>query len=101
MKLQEYLCPTHGRFESLVDGDPDTMPCSTCNTMSPWVISAPLTRTPVVTPDSRGYNPPPSGFMSTRELAEGMSTTEFKARRAEQREQQRKADVMEVKRFGL
>src|SRR5689334_3101796 len=104
--VAEYECPVHGRFELIVERDangdaPDGVECSAsieiiidsgrprwfeqpCRQRSPWVISAPMGR---VSPFSmvRGKSdarPADRHVMDTSVLADGMSMTEFKSRRA-------------------
>ena len=99
----EYLCPEHGRFTAEVPRAdvPDEMFCRQmgpgavrigeewhdvyCGRSSPWSpggVSTRVKQGEVVQGKVETNGLPPEVCMSTRELADGMPLSEFKARRA-------------------
>ena len=80
--VQDFECHVHGRFADVAPRDIDSVPCPLCGSPSEWRISAPhgsvrlaeVVRGGVAQPDSPMY-------LSTRELAEGMSRSEWRAKR--------------------
>lgn len=85
--LLEYLCGVCGeRFESLEDrGNPSKFQYH-CNSKAPRVLSAPRVKAPLVTVERAGREDrAASGVASTRPLAEGMSTSAWKAARRQER----------------
>ena len=117
--MLEFDCPHHGRFEELVqrgdDGStPDERPCQAwngsgselldsrgwpsdkpCGAPSPWVISAPRIKHPVVLSAVRGKSdPPPSPYyLNTEALADGMPAHEFDAKRKALWEDHRRKEI--------
>lgn len=87
MILIDYLCPSHGLWESLEPRPaPSESACPECGQASPRAISAAHVGTNWSGSVSRGKSDPvPPGCMDTRPLADGMPLHEF-------RERQRKAD---------
>lgn len=79
---QDFLCDDCGPFSALTPRDVDGWLCPDCGEPAPWVMSAPfgwcngvsVVRGAVAQPDSPMY-------LDTRPLAEGMSMTEWKAKR--------------------
>jgi len=96
----EYLCPEHGRFTAEVPRAdvPDEVFCPVrsdfiiegdrqvyCGRTSPWSpggVSTRVKQGEVVQGKVETNGLPPEVCMSTRELADGMPLSEFKARRA-------------------
>ncbi len=97
----EYICPVHGRFESLEPRAtaPDSRPCpfvypgdpeglcqcgcnddESCEMKSPWSPSAPKTKIQYGTALRGGSDERPPGALDTRPLAEGMSHQEWSAK---------------------
>jgi hypothetical protein len=108
----DYLCPTHGHFEASVETPtPDDHPCPVeidcdhrgdghaciCGTSSPWSptqFNGKVKRVEVV----RGgwQKPERKTWLDTRELGEGQDPEEFRAKRREIRDEERKKAVMEM-----
>lgn len=104
----DYLCPTHGRVELLVDrepnGDtPDHVTCpeevegGLCSELAAWVPSAPPVHTQFVVSASQGKSDPkPHRYsMDTRMVAEGRKN-EFRKQRRQIREELRHQRVKEL-----
>lgn len=94
LKLLEFSCPKHGRFDVLVPRaeDPDYATCPICTASSSWVISAPMVRNltarvqAVTTAKSDERRP---GMLDTRPLAEGMPMKEWRAKQDKARVERR------------
>jgi hypothetical protein len=54
IRVREFMCPTHGRFERFVDGDMTVSLCPKCDLPSPRVISAPRCKLDGTTGDFPG-----------------------------------------------
>ncbi len=84
--ILEFDCPDHGRFEAMVErSEPnDTHPCPDCEVPAPWTISAPLVRIKLASAATQGgyVKPDHPLALDTRELGEGMSMQEWRAKRA-------------------
>ena len=79
MIVAEYWCPHHERFEVIEPHEAqDSRDCPECGTDAPYVISAPSIRAPGTTVTT-GKSERPAGFLSTSEIADGMSTSDYKA----------------------
>jgi hypothetical protein len=114
----DYECPTHGRFEALVErdavGDPPAdaeCPASVdaeyrvgssrpidlgydllCRHLSPWRISAPALKrdsVPCYAAERGGDTDRRPGMLDTRPLAEGMSHKDWKAKQTAARQERR------------
>lgn len=111
----EYLCPVHGRFTADVPRAdvPDEMPCpdfeyvdastmrsvgNHCGLTSPWSPSGIATKISIIG-FSRGKAdaPPTPHALTTRDLAEGMPMSEWRAKRAKLREERRRKRVKEMR----
>ncbi len=87
--VMEYMCPEHGRFESLEPRAtaPDSLPCPEidphdvdCGLASPWSPSAPKPHMAVgVVQTGSSVERPPTA-LDTRPLADGMKLSEWKKR---------------------
>lgn len=99
MIIVEYLCPQHGRFESLEQRPPpDDKPCPSCFRPAPWCISAPYGRVKLASATSHGYEAPPPGVLDTRAIGDGQSVEEWKADRAKIREAEREREAAAIMR---
>lgn len=85
-KLAEFACDDCGIFESTVTDTTASMPCEECGADSPRVLSAAHTKVDSIVPtavvrggDMKDCDRPP-GMLSTRELADGMSMKDWKAK---------------------
>lgn len=117
--IAEYICPEHGRFEALVErepnGDaPDVAPCpghlrrysddeivdsEPCALVAPYTISAPFGKVKAWEVVRGGWQKPErKTFLDTRKLGEGQSMEEFRADRKAVWETKRKEEVMRMKR---
>ena len=93
----EYVCPIHGKFELIVERPvPDSIRCpklqyftvewaeAPCDQQSPWTISAPLGRVKVgEVAQGKVTRAELPTWMDTEPLASGMSSAEWKRKRAE------------------
>lgn len=79
MIVQEYICPTHDRFELIEACNEDETPraCPKCGAPSAYTISAPATHMPVGTVVTGGSDERPPHALDTRPLAEGMPAAEW------------------------
>ncbi len=90
---QDFACYDCGPFSALTSRDDDTAPCPDCDNPAEWVMSAPhgsvrlaeVVRGGVAKADS-------PMFLDTRPLAEGMSMTEWKAKREKLQIERRHAE---------
>jgi hypothetical protein len=83
--VAEYLCPAHGRFDSLEPRPaPSLLACPECGELSESVISAPRIKTQWGTAAVRGKpaERPYPHAMDTEKLADGMADAEWKRHRA-------------------
>jgi hypothetical protein len=81
--LSDYECPTHGCFELMVDSPaPDDVPCPGCCERAVWVPFPVMGKVRMVEA-ARGVSDRRPGALAfdTRDLAEGMQMTEWKAKR--------------------
>jgi hypothetical protein len=88
----EFDCEQHGRFESLelrAETTPEAAPCPECGALAPWVISAPMARTPIATVHRGASEAMPPNALDTRPLAEGMSHSEWTRQRRQKRREER------------
>lgn len=95
MILVEYECPHCGRFEYLEQYEPhDERDCTTCGTLSPFVISAAAIKPSYASAtQGKGSSERPPGFVSTEALADGMKQSEYRAKLAERRKEKIRAHV--------
>lgn len=116
----EYLCPVHGRFTADVPRAdvPDEMPCpeseavgkaawspgvvlqklNRCGLTSPWSPSGIATKIPLASFNRGKADAPPTPHaLTTRDLAEGMPMSEWRAKRAKLREERRRKRVKEMR----
>lgn len=93
-RLQEYLCPRHGRFESLEHAPPPSeSACPRCAKAAPSVISATHYKTCWASAGTQGKPEPPPAptATNTEKLGEGMKYQDWRAeRKAMWREHDRK-----------
>lgn len=93
MILAEYECTDHGRFEVIEDHEAqDTRPCPECGNASAWCFPAPSIK-PNYASVTQGKRERPAGFLSTEAIADGMSTSEYKAKLGERRKERIRAHV--------
>lgn len=89
--LLEYMCPEHGRFESLEERaeSPDDVPCPDCGAISPWTISAPMPKLQKGAVSQGKFEEPQyKGQLDTRALADGMPYNDWKKKRDDYRRDQ-------------
>lgn len=111
VRAQEFECPEHGRFEMDAPPDVDFVACpfevedptgapAKCPHNAEWRISKSGVAKMKTSAAVRGKSQKPEhpGWLDTRELGEGMPLEEWREKRRQIREQQRKADVMKFKR---
>jgi hypothetical protein len=79
LRVVEYLCPEHGRFEAVIADAPDSAFCD-CGSLSPLVISAPLTRVKRGEVQRGKSDPRPPHVLNTEALADGMDQGEWAKR---------------------
>jgi hypothetical protein len=122
----EYLCPEHGRFTAEVSREdvPDEMPCpereprlvpatqflslsdaeklrsragNPCGLTSPWSPSGIACKVPLAS-FNRGKSeaPPNRNALTTRDLADGMPMSEWRAKRAKLHEERRRKRIKEM-----
>lgn len=113
--LVDYECPTHGRFEALVQRDengdpPETQPCShrtfegyappaPCNLVAEIRICPPLARVnPIEAVKGKWQKPERKTWTDTRNLGEGQPLYDWKEDRAKVWEEKRKQDVYDFAR---
>ena len=105
----EYLCPEHGRFTAEVPRDnvPDEVFCdeiehgndnNICGLTSPWSPSG-ITCKVAIASFNRGKAeaPPNRQSLTTRDLADGMPMSEWRAKRAKLREERRRKRIKEMR----
>lgn len=118
--IADYECPVHGRFEAQLERDangdpPERIGCTRVIKVGQWSsdrtsgseadalcpeeaeyrISAPLARVRQVEAVKGGWaKPERSTWLDTRDLGEGQSLGDWRERRAQIREEERKKDVM-------
>ncbi len=86
MVLDDFLCPTHGRFESFVEWNVELVACPTCGEPSPWSPeTAPAFKAQHAYAGStmKSDAHQVEGIMNTRAIAEGQPVREWKKERAE------------------
>jgi len=93
--MLDFTCPDHGDFEELWDkreGEPVAVLCE-CGQSSPKVAAYALSCTMKLGEVTQGKNDTemPPHIMSTKELADGMPMSEWKAGRAKKRQEERRA----------
>lgn len=95
----DYLCPSHGLFDSLEQRPaPTYVPCPTCATMSELQLSAPMLKTTwaVAATTAKSDGPPSPRYMETSTIADGR-VDKYEAQRSsawrEWREKQIKRSV--------
>ena len=97
MRLSDFDCPAHGLFEQMADSSADEVFCpsvdengNACGLASPWRPS-PVVGRMKLGEVSRGKSegPPSKNYMDTRDLGDGMTMTEWRARRAKVHEERR------------
>jgi hypothetical protein len=92
--VAEYSCPECGEFEATVPRPaPDESDCPTCGATSTWCMSAPIGRVKRGSASQGKYEPPPRGYMDTRNLGEGQSLEDWRADRRRARVEERKAQI--------
>lgn len=90
--MLDYRCPTCGTiFESLEDRAAPSASLPHCNTLAERTMSCPMVITQGVNVTRSTRSDPPPGAMSTQAIADGMSTSEWKARRKAERVKARRA----------
>jgi len=95
--MVEYLCPEHGRFESLeVRPAPSSRACE-CGSSADLAVSAVSCKMPYGEIVARGENDErPPGVPNTEKLADGMSYSDWKKeRKAGRADEHRKAAGIE------
>jgi hypothetical protein len=96
MIVAEYWCPHHERFEVLEEREAhDSRPCPTCETDSPWCMSAPAIKPSYagVSTTGSGSSERPPGFISTSALADGMKHSEYREAISKRRKERIRAHV--------
>lgn len=95
MILVEYECPHHERFEYLESHEAqDSRPCPVCEADSSYVISAPAIK-PNYASVTTGKSERPAGFLSTSAIADGMSTSDYKAEISKRRKERLRSHIKE------
>lgn len=97
----EFHCADHGRFTSEVarvdGGAPAFVPCNRCNALSEYVISAPLVGVRRVEAVRGNWEKPArKTFLDTRDLGEGQDIDEWRAKREEIRDEERRKGLKEL-----
>lgn len=83
----DYECAHHGRFEIFEEREPyEERDCPECGQPSPFCFPAPVVTSKIAN-ISTGRSEPPPGYLSTSALADGMSTSDFKAELAKRRKE--------------
>ena len=90
MILADWDCPSCGVFEARAPSSTDAIPCPECGAASPWAPSPVAGRVKLGEVSRGKVEPPRPGWINTRELGEGMSMAEWRAKRDRQRLEDRR-----------
>jgi hypothetical protein len=101
-KVLEFLCDEHGHFDAVVQpDDEDAAPCPECGAISPWSptqLQGRVKRFEVAR--GKWEKPERKTWLDTRNLGEGQDLIDFRDDREAIREEQRKAEVMQLVKEG-
>lgn len=97
---RDFLCDECGPFSATVDRDAEVHPCPDCNVPRAFVLSPPRVSIPIAEVVKGGVAKPDSPmYLDTRDLGNGMSATEWRAKRDKIYEERRHAEAKEFDRF--
>jgi hypothetical protein len=97
-RSNDYDCPEHGRFDTLVprDEEDEPQPCPECGEPSPYVFPAPMGRMAMqgmTFVKGKSDGPRTHRDLDTRAMADGMTRSQFKKKRREMWAGERRAEI--------